>query len=804
MEIYEILFNSVWIFAYVVVLVLFLIGLFFLAASVRRKRVEKLHEFDLTFLQVKLPKENEYEIGAAEHLFTNLTGIKKPFLKRLFTGDYRISFEIVSKINGIGFYIVVPDEISTFVEKQINGAYPEAEIDIVNPNEVWDRGKYTKVKELTLKGPIYSPLKQYEDIKTDPLNLITSSMSKLGDNDVLAIQYVITPANENWRMAGRKHLSYVRSKTDDPEKSYKVDPKYVEAIENKISHPGFNTSIRIVSISENAPSAQAQIVNVISAFEQFSDVNHNKFVAKKSLLFSKAKAKKLVDQFIYRKMKVLDISVPVIGIALFRNLPVLNTIELATIFHLPNKEIQTPNIIWLTARKSEAPVNLPSEKEGVWLGESVFRGVKNQVFIKEKDRTRHLYIIGQTGTGKSELLKYIALQDIRNGEGVAIIDPHGTDVQDLLTKIPEERIEDVIYFNVSDTERPMGLNLLEHHSEEEKHIIINSFIALLYKMYDPNHTGIIGPQLERAVRNVMLTAMVDPHSTMVDVLRLLIDSNYSKKFISKLTDPLVKKYWTDEIANTSDFHKSDKMGYFVSKFDRFVTDKTMRNILGQPISAFNLPQVMADKKILLVDLAKGKIGEENSDFIGLILVPKILNAALARHRQLEAGQDFPNFYLFVDEFQNFATTDFETILSEARKYKLNLTVAHQFIDQLHEEVKDAIFGNVGTMCTFRVGMDDAEFLEQYFEPVFTKKDISNLPVGNAYVRLLVDGHPTPPFSMNVPWDIVHTNVPSNPQISKKIKEMSRLKYGIPVKEVEEYINLRAGFEEPVPKDKIPF
>lgn len=803
MEIYDLLFNSTWIMIYLFVLVLFLFGLVFLAASFKRGGLEKKHRFDLTFLHIKLPYDNEYEIGSAEHLFTNLTGIKKPFLKRLFTGDYRISFEIVSKTSGIGFYIVVPDEIASFVEKQINGAYPDAEIDIVNPNEVWDRGRYTKVTELKLKGPLYSPIKNYEDIKTDPLNLLTSSMSKLGDDDVLAIQYIITPSNESWRMAGRKHISYVESKTEDPEKTYKIDPKHIEAIENKISHPGFDTSVRIVSISETSQSAQAQINNVVSAFEQFADVNHNKFVTKRSL-FYRAFSKKLVDQFIYRKMKIKEISVPILGLVFYKNVSVLNTAELATIFHLPNKDVQTPNIIWLTSRRSEAPINLPAKSEGVWIGESHFRGVKKQIFIKEKDRTRHFYIIGQTGTGKSELLKYIALQDIRNGEGVAIIDPHGTDVRDLLTKIPEERINDVIYFNASDTQRPMGLNLLEHHNEEEKHIIINSFIALLYKLYDPNRQGIMGPQLERAIRNVMLTAMVDEHSTMVDVLRLLIDTDYAKKFVSKVTDPLVRKYWNDEMAKTSDFHKSEKMGYFVSKFDRFVTDRLMRNMLGQPKSAFNLPQVMAERKILLVDLAKGKIGEENSNFLGLILVPKILSAALARHKQLEIGQDFPNFYLYVDEFQNFATPDFETILSEARKYKLNLIVAHQFIDQLPEKIKDAIFGNVGTLCTFRVGAEDAEFLEHYFDPVFTKKDISNLSIGNAYIKLLVDGHPTPPFSMNIPWDVIHTNVVTSEETANKIIENSRQQYGVPVAEIEEYINLRAGFEEPQTKAKIPF
>jgi DNA helicase HerA-like ATPase len=470
---------------------------------------------------------------------------------------------------------------------------------------------------------------------------------------------------------------------------------------------------------------------------------------------------------------------------------------MATIFHFPNKNIETPNIVWLGARKSAAPVNLPEENEGTFLGWSVFRGVKKKVFIRDEDRTRHFYIIGQTGSGKSELMKWIALQDIKRGEGVAVIDPHGTDIDDLLEKIPPERKDDVILFDAANRERPMGLNMLEARDETERNIVINSFIALLYKLYDPNHQGIMGPLLERAIRNVMLTAMVDPEATMIDVLRLFIDEKYSKKFLDRVTDPLVRRYWTDEVANTSQSRKGETMGYFASKFDRITTDSTMRNIIGQKKSSFNFDDIMAEKKILLVDLAKGKLGEENSNFLGLLLVPRILTAALRRHQLKE---DFPNFFLHVDEFQNFATPDFATILSEARKYKLNLTVTHQFISQLPEDIKKAIFGNVGTICAFRVGIDDAEYLETQFEPTFTKQDLINLPVGNAYMRLLVKGQPTPPFSLFVDWDDL-TSIKKDPQLAREIREMSGQKYGTPVKEVEEFINKR--FEDDISSEPEP-
>jgi hypothetical protein len=787
----------------VVGLIVLIVVLRYLAV-LGRKQKEKTDQYNLTFLHIKLPEDNEIEIEAAEHMFSNLIGFKKTFWKSLLSGQYRLSFEIVSKPTGIGFYVVVPDDIVNLVEKQINAAYPSAEIDIVNPHEVWDRGEITEVMELKLKGPPYYPIKDYEDLKNDALNSITSAMSKMDQHEVVALQYVVQPATDSWRLSGRKFIRNVKDRNENPEKKSLVDTEFLEGVEKKIAEPGFYTKIRVVSISKDKMTAQNHLQNMKSAFEQFTDVTYNRFVEKGNLLpFWK---KKLIDDFIYRKINIKEIGVPMLNLQFYSNASILNTKELATIFHFPNKEIETPNILWLTARKSSAPTSLP--EEGLYLGKSLFRGVEKKIYMKPKDRARHYYIVGQTGTGKSVHLMELALQDIKSGKGLAIIDPHGTDIEELLQKIPEERVDDVIYFDVADTERPMGLNLLEAHTEEQKHMIINAFIALLYKLYDPNRQGIMGPQLERAIRNVMLTAMVDPESTMVDVLRLLIDPAYSQKFVDKLEDPLVKRFWTDEMAKTSDFHKSEKMGYFVSKFDRFITEKLMRNILGQPKSAFNLEEVMAQRKILLVDLAKGKIGEENSNFLGLLLVPRILAAALGRHT-LIGKEEFPNFYLYVDEFQNFATPDFATILSEARKYKLNLIVAHQFVAQLPDEIKTAIFGNVGTMCAFRVGADDAEYLETYFEPTFTQSDLSNLPVGNCYTRLLVDGHPTPPFSMYVDWNEVNAQ-PKNPEIAARIKENSRTKYGVPAKEVEKYINERAGFlekpqqEAPSQTPKIPF
>ncbi len=767
-----------------------------------RKKNEKEHQYKLTFFQILIPKDNEIETKAAEHMFSNLMGFRKGPFGAFFTGQYRISFEIVSKDSGIAFYVAAPDEIATIVEKQINAAYPSAEIDIVTPPEIWDRGKFTKVAKLNLKGPEYFPIKQYEDLKNDTMSSITNAMSKMKENQVLALQYVIQPATDSWRMAGRSFINRIKTRNANPEKKSNVDEGFLEAIEKKISNPGFYTKVRIVSIAEDKIQAESQIQNLVAAFEQFNDISYNRFVRKNAI-----RPNKLIEDFIYRRAGVKRLVIPLLGIKIKSNVSVLNNIEMATIFHLPNKDVTTPNILWLGARRSSAPTNLPDENDGVFLGWSTFRGIKKKVFIRDDDRTRHVYIVGQTGSGKSQLMMWIALQDIKRGEGVAIIDPHGTDVQELLEKIPPERKEDVIIFDAADRERPLGINMLEAKDDTEKNMIINSFIALLYKLYDPNHQGIMGPLLERSIRNVMLTAMVDPEATMIDVLRMFIDEKYSKKFLDKVTDPLVRRYWTDEVANTTQNRKGETMGYFVSKFDRITTDNTMRNIIGQKKSSFNFDDIMAQKKILLVDLAKGKLGEENSNFLGLLLVPRILTAALRRH-QLKG--DFPNFFLHVDEFQNFATPDFATILSEARKYKLNLTVAHQFINQLTDDIKTAIFGNVGTTCAFRVGIDDAEYLETQFEPTFTKQDLVNLPVGNAYMRLLVKGQPSPPFSLFIDWNDL-TSVPKDPALAQEIRELSRLKYGTPVQEVEHFINQRLEEDalpelppENSPFSKLPF
>jgi len=357
--------------------------------------------------------------------------------------------------------------------------------------------------------------------------------------------------------------------------------------------------------------------------------------------------------------------------------------------------------------------------------------------------------------------------------------------------IPKERAEDVIYFNPADHERPPGMNILEAKTEEAKHMIVNAFIGLLYKLYDPGRTGMVGPQLEQTVRNVMLTAMAEEGNSLIEVYKLIADPKFIETKIHLIKDPLIKSYWVDQMAATTEQTRSEQLGYFLSKFDRFVTETLMRLIIGQSRSAFNFREVMDKQKILLVNLSKGLLGEENSKFLGLLIVPRILAAAMSRVDTPQ--EDRKDFYLYVDEFQNFATDDFVQILSEARKYRLCLTVANQFISQIQEDIRDAVFGNVGTMVGFRIGQDDAEYLEHQLQPVFAASDLVNLSMGQAVSRLLIKGQPSKPFSFTTDWPWMQT-FPRNQKVGEVIKEISRLKYGRDRRIVEAEINARAGWE----------
>ena len=765
------------VFAFVILVPLAFLILYFLGYLVFtlfKFRGREERSLDSVLLQVAVTRNNEIKIDAMEQLFASLYSIKKGGWKQKFSVQPAISFEIISKQEDIRFYVWTPKEYKDLIEKQINGAYSDAEILEVDELNIFNEKGKVAYKAFQLSRNIFYPIKTYKDLPTDPMASITSALAKMGPNEGASVQILISPVDSGWQKEGRKFISDTKKDESDPEKAkFATSAKVLEAVEGKIGKPGFETSIRVVVSSDDMETAKRHLDNISSSFEQFSGENNG---LKKRKIRIKGT---FIDDFLYRFQPMFN---------LFGNhISVLNSEELASVFHFPNKQITTPHIHWLNSKTAPAPSEIPTE--GIFLGNSNYRGLKRKVFISRDDRRRHTYIIGKTGVGKSELLKQMVMQDIEAGHGVCFIDPHDA-VRQLLSQIPPERAEDVIYFNPGDTQRPMGINLLDAKTEDEQHFAATAVINMMYKLFDPYKTGIVGPRFEHAIRNAMLTVMqAEPGATFIEVVQALERPDYVQYLLPKVQDPIIRRYWTDQIAQTSDFHKSEVLDYIVSKFGRFVTNKMIRNIIGQSQSSFDFRKVMDEGKILLVDLAKGEIGEENSNFLGLILVPRILMAAMSRQDTPEDKRR--DFYLYVDEFQNFATPDFAQILSEARKYRLNLTVANQFIGQVEEEVKNAVFGNVGTIISFRVGVTDANYLAHEFSPVFGEDDLLNIERYHGYVKTTVNNEPVQPFSMDMTKDISKEKQKDNPRIAEIIKEMSRLKYGRDEKLVQAEIARRS-------------
>lgn len=768
---FQLFFGTLGVLAVVIVALVILsagVGWLWLLWLKNKDREEK--SLDFVLLQIAVPRDNEIKVDAAEQMFSSIYSVHKSGGTLGFLNSQEhISLEIVATPEQIKFYISCPKGLQDLVEKQIHGAYPGADVREVEEYNIFSEEGKLAFATLRLKSSNYYPIKTYKDLAVDPLSQITSSLAKMAPGEGAAIQILASPADGKWRAAGKRFVSKTKQSELSPKNEGKSspDPKKMEAVENKVSKVGFNVVIRIVVSSKTDEGAKVHLDNIKSTFSQFNG-EYNGFGGA-GIRFKK---QFLVD-FIYRYMP------------LFGKYGILNTEELATLFHFPNKTVETPGIFWVNAKRAPAPAQIPSS--GMHLGKSVYRGATKEVFISEDDRRRHMYIIGKTGTGKTELLKYMLLQDIRAGHGVAFIDPHGDAAEDVLSQIPPERAEDVIYFNPADSERPIGMNMLEATSEQEKHFVATYIVGLMYKLYDPHKTGIIGPRFEHAIRNAMLTVMSEPGNTFIEIVRVLTDANFVQELLPKVQDPVVRRYWTDQIAQTSDFHKSEVLDYIVSKFGRFVTNRMMRNIIGQSKSAFNIREIMDNRKILIVNLSKGRVGEENSNFLGLVLVPKILVAAMSRQDMPENQR--PDFFLYVDEFQNFATETFADILAEARKFHLNLIVANQFIGQIEEEVKNAIFGNVGTIISFRIGVTDANYLQHEFTPTFNETDLINVERFQAYTKTIVRNEPVPPFSLDTTRDL--SKDPKDPRIAEMIKQLSRLRYGRDVNVVDAEIVHRA-------------
>lgn len=761
-----------WVFGAVFVLgifVLVVVGLGILVMQWIRYRNREEVSLNFVVMEIQVPRDNEVKIDAAEQMFSSLYSIKKGGFWQKFKAQQHLSFEIVAKKEEIRFYIACHEDLASLIDKQVSAVYPGAQVKRVEEPNIFNEEGKVEFAQLQLSEKSFYPIKTYQELATDPLSSITSSLAELEENQSAAIQVIVTPADSDWSSSGEKFLSDKKRAESDPEKAdFKMSPEDMKSIDEKTDKPGFLTTIRIVSVAENKSQAKANLKNMQRSFAQFSS-DQNRFT-KKKVFFKRS----FVIDFIYRYQP------------LFGENSLLNTEELAGVWHLPNKTVETPHIKWLPAKMAPATGGIPNE--GLYLGKSIYRGQERKIYLSDEDRMKHMYVLGRTGTGKTEFLKSLIIQDMKEGRGMCFLEPHGEGIEELLELVPPERAEDVIVFDPSDTERPMGFNLLEVNNPEEMHFVASSVINLMYKLYDPHKTGIIGPRFEHAIRNAMLTASVIEGATFIEVVRILQNQEFVKELLPKIEDPIVKSYWTEQIAQTSDFHKSEVLDYIVSKFGRFITNKVMRNIIGQSDSAFSFRQAMDDGKILFLKLAKGLLGEEDANFLGLVLVPKILAAALSR-------QDVPKeerrpFYFYVDEFQNFATPDFAQILSEARKYRLSLAVANQFVGQIDEEVKNAIFGNVGSMVVFRMGVSDANIMEQEFQPVFNQSDLTNIPAQTTYVKTIVHGTPVPPFSMDVWRDLKAEKKQGSKKVAEMVKELSRLKYGRDREEVEREIRRR--------------
>ncbi len=801
------------------IIVIALVGVF-VTRFVTRRLHNRFNPFEMITLRVLLPKESlEAEqqghleprqmIAPIESFMANLAGMRAERGWKAFWFGRRdhFAFEIVAHEGVISFYVTIPLELRQFVEQQLQAQYPDAYIEEREDYNIFNPRGAIVGNVLKFTKSYFFPIQTYQEMETDPLNALTNSISKIKDlpNAGAAIQFVLRSAHPRWHAAGNTLAREVRQgkqlrdavkvaggstlgnvftqffKSSKPQELEQqrfqglsqFEEEAVARIQQKAAKSGFEANIRVVVCAENEATANSQLTSIVDSFSQYSGYQYGNS-------FRKIKPKRFgvfLNDFIYRNFND-------------KNTVVLNTTEMSSLFHFPLPITETPNILWLTAKQAGAPVNMP--KEGVILGHNVYRGTDTIVRIQRPDRQRHMYIIGKSGSGKSVLLSNLIKQDIDNGDGVCVIDPHGDLVDTTLSYIPDHRLEDVIYFDPSDVERPMGLNMLEYKEESQKDFAVQDMIAIFMKLFPPE---MIGPMFEHNMRNVMLTLMADKEQpgTIIDIPAMFSNEAFQKYKVGKVTDPTVKAFWEQEMAKTSDFHKSEMLGYLISKVGRFVENEMLRNIIGQSKSAFDFREVMDNKKILLINLAKGKVGEINSSLLGLIVVSKLQMAAMSRAALPENERH--DFYLYIDEFQNFVTDSIATILSEARKYRLDLIMAHQYVGQLvgtngNTQIRDAVFGNVGTICSFKIGVDDAETIAQEFAPVFNAYDVINVEKYHAYVKLLIDNTASKPFQMA-------TYAPPEGDTTRveKLKEYSRLKYGVERVQVEQDITDRMNITQ---------
>ena len=744
-----------------------------------------------------------------------------------------ISFEMTCVEGKVAFYVVTHPYYAALVEKQLTSFYPDCYVEPAQLPEPVGKGQSARSYFFFQKKTPWRSFKTYKNIENDPLNAITNVLSKLGEGDRASLQLVIRPVSGSglfgWQKKARKELddqlmkktktvgipglgwlvslikvlvlgndSAVSELGTNQPGTERGDPFTVrdqatdenfKSLGEKISQPGFATTIRIVGAAASKEGAEQITNGLTTSFGMFKNEYLNWLQNRRVMFVDKLNNFWML--FNYR------LRLPAQGVwPLTERECLLVPSELASMYHLPTSRYNyTPIIEWLKYKILPPPVNLPNS--GILLGESNFRGEKKEIRFQDKDRLRHFYIIGKSGAGKSVLLSYLARQDIQRGDGVCVVDPHGDLIEDILQYVPKERAKDVIVFDPSDLERPMGLNLLEAHSDEEKDFASLAAMEIFIKLFG---NEIFGPRLQHYFRNGCLTLMDDEEegATIIDLPRLFTDDSFSKYKVSKVKNPVVRSFWEREMAKTGQREKEEMIPYFSAKFGAFISNTMMRNIIGQKKSAFNFRQIMDEKKILLVNLSKGAVGDLNAQLLGLIFVNKMNMAAMSRVNVPEDQR--PNFWLYVDEFQNFATDTFATILSEARKYHLGLTIAHQYIGQLTTKstpegpggedptIRDAVFGNVGTMMNFKIGAADAEYMAKEYAPLLSEQDVINVANYSAYMKLNVDNTTSRPFSIKTIYDTIGKNEKG----AKLVKEYSRLKYGRKRAFVDQEIGDRIG------------
>lgn len=749
----------------------------------------------------------EENISKSQIMYDIIASTMQKGFKHKFYGQRHFAFEIVGSKGFVYFYAAVPVVMVEVVKQAVVSAYPSARLEEVAEHNIFSPvGKISGTigGELTLKQDFAYPIATFQDTKRDAMLSLLNSLSSLDKEDGVGIQILMRPAHDGWTKTATGHASKKRKGTegkkgaaaaggflktfvealskppehkgggaDGPQLS-SLEQQTYDAIDNKTRLAGYETLIRVVASSNISQRADAILRNVVASFSLFDAPGKNGFK------YTPAKdIERFVTAYILRFFPQEN------------NRNILNSTELATIFHFPDqRSIPTSQLERQGSKQVDGPRNMA--EDGILLGYNVFRGVKKPIRLSLEDRRRHMYVVGQTGVGKSVYLKNLALQDMIAGRGFAFVDPHGDVAEELLAMVPKERTEDVIYFSPADMDYPMGLNLFEFASPDQKDFLIQESINILYKLYDPNRQGMIGARFEHIFRNCALLLMADPKGgTFIDIPKLLIDSDFMKQKLQYVTDQNVLDFWTKEWPNSQRSNESGEVtSWVVSKFGAFLSNEMMRNIIGQTKSSFDLRDVMDNKKILLVNLSKGKTGDLNSKLMGMIFVMKFQAAAMSRANIAEDQRK--DFCLYVDEFQNFSTDSFATILSEARKYRLNLIVANQFTTQLTDEIRDAVFGNAGTIVSFRVGSDaDAESLSKKFAPVFDRDDILRIPNFNTVTQMLVGGIPTQPFSMA-------TMAPlgtENPELGKALKQLSAAKHGRPKAVVEKEIFGRLATQE---------